>query len=129
MKAKRLSPHNLLSVSSTLLTIRHLVWATVIRDGAATIAIVLLACAMTLFCAATLWSPSAKHIKSIEPRASTGDVVIRTRHGAFLIVKCNEDVSRELYSGIEEIEQAVTRGFGSCVGAGTVVFMVAVITS
>jgi hypothetical protein len=127
IKVKTISPHNLLSVSSTLLTIGLLVWAVVIGDGAATIAIVLLFCATTWFCAVALWNTPAKHIKSFESRVPGGDIVIRTRYRAFLVVKCNHKVARELYSGIEEIEQVITRGFDSCVGAGTVAFTVAVI--
>ena len=127
MKAKTLAPHNILSVLSTLLTIGLLVWAIVIGDGAATIAIVLLSCATTLFCAAALWSPPAKFNRDSQFGVPPGDVVIRTRYGAFLVIKCDQNVARELYSGIEDIMQVITRGFSSCVGAGTVVSMVAVI--
>ncbi|TVY28368.1 hypothetical protein LHYA1_G004475 [Lachnellula hyalina] len=127
MKTKAMAPHNVLSVLSTFLTIALLIWAIVIGDGAATIAIVLLSCATTLFCAAALWSPPnrlpTRHMAPVPP----GDVVIRTGYGAFLIIKCDENVARELYFGTEEVVQVITRGFGSCVGAGTVVFMVAVI--
>jgi hypothetical protein len=56
-----------------------------------------------------------------------GDVIIQTREGAFLIIKCNEDVSRQLYFGTDEVFQLVTTGFSSCIGCGTVIFMVAVI--
>ncbi|CAG9977985.1 unnamed protein product [Clonostachys byssicola] len=126
MKAKLISPHNILSVATTLLTLGLLLWAIIIEDGPATTAIVLLASATTIFCAASLWSPSAgprSRFSFVPP----GDVVIRTKEGSFLIVKCNEEVSRELYFGTDELRQAITTGFGLCVGIGTVVFMVAVI--
>ncbi|TVY15207.1 hypothetical protein LARI1_G007998 [Lachnellula arida] len=128
MKTKSMAPHNIISVLSTFLTLGLLIWAIVIGDGAATIAIVLLSCATTLFCAAALWSPPSRvSTREISVRVPPGDVVIRTGYGAFLVIKCDERVARELYFGTEEVVQVITRGFGSCVGVGTVVFMVAVI--
>jgi hypothetical protein len=55
MVAKNISPHNILSVASCLLTMGLLVWAIIIRDGPATLAIILLAITTILFCAASLW--------------------------------------------------------------------------
>ncbi|RDL32433.1 Uncharacterized protein BP5553_08889 [Venustampulla echinocandica] len=126
MRAKNMAPHSILSVASCLLTIGLLVWAIVIGDGPATLSIVLLATATTLFCAASLWSLPLRQ-RSFASIAPAGDVVIRTRVGAFLIIQCDEDVARELYYGTDEVRQLVTTGFGSCVGGGTVIFMVAVI--
>lgn len=126
MRAKNLAPHNILSVASCLLTIGLLVWAIVIGDGPATLAIVLLAMATTMFCAASLWSLPPKRRKPAS-NVPPGDVVIRTRLGAFLIVQCDENVARELYYGTDEVRQLVTTGFSSCVGGGTVMLMVAVI--
>lgn len=54
-------------------------------------------------------------------------MIIRTRLGAFLIIQCDEGVARELYFGTDDVLQLVTTGFGSCIGCGTVIFMVAVI--
>jgi hypothetical protein len=127
MKAKTMAPHNILSVASCLLTIGLLVWSAVIGDGPATISIVLLSLATTLFCAASLWSLPVKRSRVLRQIVPEGDVVIRTKVGAFLIIKCDENVSRELYYGTDEVQQAITSGFGTCVGGGTVVFMVAVI--
>lgn len=128
MKTKAMAPHNIISVLSTFLTIGLLIWAIVIGDGAATIAIVLLSCATTLFCAAALWTPPNRlSTWELSVKVPPGDVVIRTGYGAFLVIKCDERVARELYFGTEEVVQVITRGFGSCVGVGTVVFMVAVI--
>ncbi|EPE37131.1 hypothetical protein GLAREA_09294 [Glarea lozoyensis ATCC 20868] len=126
MKAKTMAPHNILCVASSLLTMGLLVWAVVIGDGPATIAIVLLSAATSLFCAASLWSLPTRPFW-ISGSAHSGDVVIRTKNGAFLIVQCNQEIARELYYGSEEVRQAITRGFGISVGSGTIVFMVAVI--
>lgn len=126
MRAKNISPHNVLSIASCLLTIGLLVWAIIIGDGPATLAIILLAITTTLFCAASLWRlPQTR--RSPYPVAPPGDVVIRTKEGAFLIIKCDEDISRQLYFGTDEVFQLVTTGFSTCIGCGTVIFMVAVI--
>ncbi|OBT60490.1 hypothetical protein VE03_10080 [Pseudogymnoascus sp. 23342-1-I1] len=127
MRAKNVAPHAILSVASCLLTIGLLVWAIVIGDGPATLAIILLAITTTLFCAASLWSLPLRNLRPSTSVIPAGDVVIRTRVGAFLIIQCNEDVSRELYFGTDDIFQAITTGFSSCIGCGTVIFMVAVL--
>ncbi|KFY37994.1 hypothetical protein V495_06807 [Pseudogymnoascus sp. VKM F-4514 (FW-929)] len=126
MVAKNISPHNILSVASCLLTIGLLVWAIIIGDGPATLAIILLAITTTLFCAASLWRLPQTTVSS-SATVPDGDVIIQTREGAFLIIKCNEDVSRRLYFGTDDVFQLVTTGFSSCIGFGTVIFMVAVI--
>lgn len=126
MRAKNISPHNILSVASCLLTIGLLVWAIIIGDGLATLAIILLALTTTLFCAASLWKLPLKR-RSVYPEVPRGEVVIRTREGAFLIIKCDIDVSQQLYFGTDDIFQLVTTGFSPCIGCGTVIFMVAVI--
>ncbi|KFZ13744.1 hypothetical protein V501_03545 [Pseudogymnoascus sp. VKM F-4519 (FW-2642)] len=125
MRAKNMSPHNILSVASCLLTIGLLVWAIIIGDGPATLAIILLAITTTLFCAASLWRLPLRRTRS--SKVPAGDVAIRTRQGAFLIIQCNENVARELYSSPDEVFQLITTGFSPCIGCGTVIFMVAVI--
>jgi hypothetical protein len=125
MRAKNMSPHNILSVASCLLTIGLLVWAIIIGDGPATLAIILLAITTTLFCAASLWRLPLRRTTS--SKVPAGDVVIQSREGAFLIIQCNENVARELYSSPNEVIQLITTGFSSCISCGTVIFMVAVI--
>ena len=126
MRAKNIAPHSILSVASCLLTIGLLVWAIIIGDGPATLAIILLAITTTLFCAASLWRLPLVKRRSLA-KVPPGDVIIRTRVGAFLLIQCDEDVARELYFGTDDVFQLVTTGFGSFIGCGTVIFMVAVI--
>lgn len=126
MQAKSLAAHNFLSLGSFLLTIGLLVWAVLIRDGPVAITIVLLAVATSQFCAASMWQlPSTSKVNS--HKVPRGDVPIRTKNGAFVIVQCNEAVARDLYHSTDEVEQLINKGFGICVGTGTVVFMTAVI--
>lgn len=57
-----------------------------------------------------------------------GDVVIRTREGAFLLVKCDEDVARELYTGTEGCKYTVkTKAYRFLVALGTFLLMVSVV--
>jgi len=125
MKAKNMAPHNILNVASCLPTLGLFVWVVVIGDGAATLAIVLLAIATTLFCATSLRSLPQRR-GSLTSRVFPGDMVVQTRVGAFLIIQCNEDVARELCYGTDKVRQLITTGLSSCVGGGTVRFMVAV---
>jgi hypothetical protein len=45
--------------------------------------------------------------KKVEDHVPPGDVVIRYPKGSFLIVRCHEDVARELYFAPEEIEYLI----------------------
>ncbi|KAF1933202.1 uncharacterized protein M421DRAFT_641 [Didymella exigua CBS 183.55] len=45
--------------------------------------------------------------KRVEDHAPPGDMVIRYPKGSFLVVRCHEDVARELYFAPEEIEYLV----------------------
>ena len=56
-----------------------------------------------------------------------GDVVIRTRVGAFILIKCTEDVARELYSSTEECQYVSTEWHRVFMGLGMVLLMVAVV--
>jgi hypothetical protein len=57
-----------------------------------------------------------------------GDVVIRTRQGAFVIIKCSEEVARELYTGPEECLYMVgNQWFKVLVGIGTILVMISVV--
>lgn len=57
-----------------------------------------------------------------------GDVIIRTREGGFLLVKCTEEVARELYSGTEECEYHVGgQAYRALMGLGTCLLMISVI--
>lgn len=47
------------------------------------------------------------NVKNIEDHAPSGDIVIRYPKGSFLVVRCHEDVARELYFAPEEIEYLI----------------------
>ena len=95
------SPLNVLSVLSFFLTIGLLIWAALIKDGTAILALGTISLASSIVGYASWWSPELMN-RTSHSHVPPGDMIIRTREGAFLLIQCNEDVSRELYIGTEE---------------------------
>ncbi|KAJ4855783.1 hypothetical protein T069G_09151 [Trichoderma breve] len=124
---KLLSPLHILSAFSFFLSIAILVAAVIWQDGTAIIAITLISSASTVVGYASSWRPilmQRRHTNDV-PR---GDVMIRTREGAFVLVRCPEDVARELYSGTEECEYYVgERAYRFFMALGTILLMFSVV--
>ncbi|KAJ9151273.1 hypothetical protein NKR23_g3101 [Pleurostoma richardsiae] len=121
------SPVHVLSVFSFLLTVALLSAAGYWHDGAAIAAIGLLGLASSVVGYASWWRPILMN-RSHTNKVPQGDVVIRTREGAFVLVRCTEDVARELYSGTEECEYRVGgRLYRLLMGLGTLMLMVGVV--
>ncbi|ETR98104.1 hypothetical protein M419DRAFT_103842 [Trichoderma reesei RUT C-30] len=124
---KLLSPLHLLSAFSFLLSAGILVAAVIWKDGVAIIAITLISLASTVVGYASSWRPilmQRRHTNDVP----SGDVMIRTREGAFVLVRCSEDVARELYSGTEECEYYVgEKAYRVCMALGTILLMVSVV--
>ncbi|KAK0743811.1 hypothetical protein B0T18DRAFT_415964 [Schizothecium vesticola] len=95
------------------------------KDGTAMLAIVFISMASTVTCLASWWRPLLMNRPN--NRVPKGDIVIRTRARAFLLIKCREEVVRELYSGTEECQYAVGKGYRILMGLGMVLLMVAVV--
>ncbi|RYN97919.1 hypothetical protein AA0120_g2582 [Alternaria tenuissima] len=79
-------------------------------DGMSVVATVLLSLLSSLIGLGNKWVlqlPKRRHKSGIVPR---GDVVIRYPKGSFLIVRCEEDVARELYFAPESIDYLLTHG-------------------
>ena len=121
------SPLNILSVLSFAWTIGLIIWARYLSDGTAIVALATISCASSIVGYASWWSPVLMK-RAFKSKVPAGDVIIRTREGAFLLVKCNEDVARELYTGTEECEYYVgTQQYRILVGIGTFLLMVSVV--
>jgi hypothetical protein len=121
------SPLNILSVLSFLLTIGLVIWARYLQDGTAIVALVTISCASSIVGYASWWSPVLMK-RTFKSKVPAGDVIIRTREGAFLLVKCDEDVARELYTGTEECLYYVkTQQYRILVGFGTALLMISVV--
>ena len=125
--AQPFSPIHILSVFSFFLTVAGIGLSAHWKDGTAMVALGTISSACSVVGYANWWKPilmSRPHV-NVVPR---GDVVIRTRQGAFLIVKCNEDVARELYSGAEECHYRVKDNpYRALMGAGTLLLMLGVV--
>ncbi|KAK0742373.1 hypothetical protein B0T21DRAFT_409190 [Apiosordaria backusii] len=121
------SPVHLLSVLSFLLTIAIIILSALWQDGTAILATVLISLASSVVCYASLWKPVLMN-RTTTSKVPKGDVVIRTREGAFLLIKCTEEVARELYSGTEECKYAVESDlYRVYMGLGMVLLMVSVV--
>ncbi|CAG8976139.1 hypothetical protein HYALB_00002420 [Hymenoscyphus albidus] len=120
------SPLNILSIASCLLTIGLLILAALIRDGTACIALTTISLSTSTISYASWWTPILKR-RPFHGYVPAGDVAIRTREGAILIIHCNENIARELYTGTEECHYAVsTSTHRLLVGTGTFLFMLSV---
>ena len=100
-RARLWSPLNIISVVSSLMSIGLIVAAIVWHDAVAIIAVSLISIAASVICAASWWRPimMSRRITSTSPR---GDVIIRTKEGGILLIRCSEDVARDLYWGSQE---------------------------
>ncbi|KAM7224063.1 hypothetical protein V8F06_000536 [Rhypophila decipiens] len=112
------SPLHLISLLSFLLTIALLTCSILWKDGTAIVAISLVSLASSVIGAASWWRPLLMNRRTTN-KVPRGDVVIRTREGAFVLIKCTEEVARELYSGTEECQVLM--------GLGMVLLMISVV--
>ncbi|KAF2962659.1 hypothetical protein GQX73_g10914 [Xylaria multiplex] len=121
------SPIHILEVFSVVLTFAIIAFAAVQKDGTAIIAVTLMASASSIVGWASWWRPILMN-RAHTNKVPAGDVIIRTREGAFLLIKCTEEVARELYSGTEECEYHVSgQAYRVLMGLGTFLLMASVI--
>ncbi|KHJ30924.1 hypothetical protein EV44_g2552 [Erysiphe necator] len=125
--ARKISPLNVVTVLTFLWTCALIIWASFLHDGTAILALITISMVSSVVGFASWWQPVLMNRPS-KSKVPDGDVVIRTREGAFLLVKCNEDVARELYTGTEEcLYYVTTEGYRTLVGFGTVLLMISVV--
>ncbi|KAK4200852.1 hypothetical protein QBC40DRAFT_224795 [Triangularia verruculosa] len=121
------SPVHLLSILSFALTLLIIILSAYWEDGTAILATVMISLASSVVCYASLWKPVLMN-RTTRSQVPEGDVVIRTREGAFLLIKCTEEVARELYSGTEECKYVVASDlYRVYMGLGMVLLMVSVV--
>ncbi|KAM0479001.1 hypothetical protein ACHAPX_004979 [Trichoderma viride] len=124
---KLFSPLHILSAFSCLLSIGILIAAVFWQDGTAILAIVLVSFVSTVIGYASSWRPILMQRRHTN-KVPSGDVMIRTREGAFVLVRCSEDVARELYSGTEECDYYVgEKVYRLCMAVGTILLMFGVV--
>lgn len=124
---RTMSPLNFISLGSVVLTIGLIVWACLLHDGVGVIALTAMSLSALFVGLASRWSPRLT-MRPTNAACPPGDVVIRTREGAFVVVECVEEITRELYTGTEYADYWIDdRYFKAFVGIGMVTLIVAVV--
>lgn len=123
------SPIHILTLFSFALTLAIFGLTAHWRDGNALLAVVIISLQASLVGYASWWRPQLTvrppHGSDAPP---PGDMMIRTREGAFVLVRCSEEVARELYTGAEECAYHVGPTlYRCCMAAGTALLMVGVV--
>lgn len=121
------SPVHILSVFSFCLSVAIIVVAAIKEDGTAILAVACMSIVSSIVGVASWWKPVLMS-RSHTNKVPQGDVVIRTREGAFILIECTEEVARELYAGTEECNYRVgAKTYQVLMGMGTFLLMVSVI--
>ncbi|KAF2838161.1 hypothetical protein M501DRAFT_993025 [Patellaria atrata CBS 101060] len=108
VKAKTLSLVTGVTILGCAFSIALLVLSIVWDDGMALLATVSLSALSTIIGIGNKWTLQfAKRNPTPNSRTPDGDVVVRYPKGSFLVVKCTEDVARELYFAPENIHYMV----------------------
>ncbi|KAJ5654187.1 hypothetical protein N7490_001190 [Penicillium lividum] len=121
------SPLNLLTLISVLITIALFVWAGVEHDAVGLLGLGTMSISTATACLSAQWRPilSVRKATGIVP---PGNVVIRTRNGAFIAIECTEEIARELYAGTEECSYVYNgRVHQSLLATSTVLLMASII--
>lgn len=85
------------------MTFGLIAWAAVLRDGAAFIALILLATTSTVLCQTSLWKPRRPYETERGNFVPIRYVVIRGLQDAIVIFKCSESIADELFSNSANI--------------------------
>ena len=102
VKARAASPLSWVTLLGVFLSLSLFIISITLGDGMSLIATLLLSGLSTLIGISNGWKLQLPRRPKGAP-TDPGDVVIRYPNGSYLIVKCNEDVARELYFAPEEI--------------------------
>ncbi|OOF94277.1 hypothetical protein ASPCADRAFT_208792 [Aspergillus carbonarius ITEM 5010] len=97
---RKLCPLNLVTLISILMTIGLFIWAGMIHDGVALVGLAAMSLSTSSACLSAQWYPRLA-TRPTKTQVLDGDIVMKTRHGAFVVVKCTEEITRELYGGAE----------------------------
>lgn len=105
--ARTRSPLTLLSILGCVMSLALLVLSIVEKDGMALLATILLSLLATVIGIGSRWSLRLRK-RTATRDVLDSDVVIAYPKGSFLIVKCSEEIQRELYFGQEECHYQVS---------------------
>ncbi|PKX91470.1 uncharacterized protein P174DRAFT_443463 [Aspergillus novofumigatus IBT 16806] len=118
---------NFITLASICITIALSIWAGVQHDAVALLGLGSMALSTSMACMSAQWRPRLT-TRTAAGQVVEGDVVIRTRSGAFVSVRCSEEVARELYAGTETCEYVYNgRYHQALLATSTVLLMAAII--
>lgn len=104
-----------------------LVWAILLGDGPAVVAIILVSAASSLHSAASFWQTSITKLSRLGAHIQ-GDLVLKTREGAFIVVHCTDQVARLLYKSPLACDYvAGGTAFQILISVGTLLLMVGIV--
>jgi hypothetical protein len=78
-----------------------------LQDGVAVLALIAIGFASALIGIACRWKPELSE-RPTDVVVPNGDIMIRTRDGAFVIIRCAEEIARELFIGPEKCDYLVS---------------------
>lgn len=124
---RRSSPVNIISVISFVVTAVIMGMMVYWKDGVALVAVGVVSLGTSIVGYASYWRPVLL-VRARRAGVPAGDVVIQTQHGGFILVKCSDDVARELYAGTPECRYKVgDKTHKLLMALGTAMLMVAII--
>ncbi|KAL2357209.1 hypothetical protein BJ546DRAFT_1058815 [Cryomyces antarcticus] len=107
-KAKTKAPLSVVALLGCAFSLALLILSILMDDGMALLATILLSFLSTVIGIGQKWKLELTK-RTSRDTVPPGDVVIRYPKGNFLVIKCTEETSRELYFAPEEIEYQITR--------------------
>ena len=109
LKAKTVAPLTCVLFIGFSLSVLLLALSIWLQDAMSIVSTVLLSLLSSLIGLGNKWKLELPKRKK-NPKVPGGDVVIRYPKGSFLVVRCNEDVARELYFAPEAISYLLQHG-------------------
>lgn len=121
------SPTSVISVASFVLTGVIIGMMVYWKDGVALLAVGIVSLATTIIGYASWWRPVLM-VRARRDKVTAGDIVVRTQQGGFVLVRCPDEVARELYAGTAECEYRVgERAHKLLMALGTAMLMVSIV--
>ncbi|PWY92247.1 hypothetical protein BO70DRAFT_383869 [Aspergillus heteromorphus CBS 117.55] len=118
---------NFVTLISILITVGLYIWAGCIHDGTALVGLATMSCSTSVASLSSRWYPRLTG-RTSEADVPSGDVIIRTRAGAFILVYGDQNVIRELYEGMEDCEYMYKgKKHHRLLGTSTVLLMASII--
>ena len=117
----RFAPLTVVAIASSLISVGLLVWAVLVNDGVAVIAVILMSCSSTVLGLANLWmTPLACRDGRYGQDESKSHAVVVLPGGGFFVVHASEYVHRQLFWGSEQclyqVHGLMARGLSGVIG-------------